>query len=275
MSNIQFKKHSLDTFRSSVFKDKQAAYTPTSNASKWLKLKSGRNAIRLLPLLASGDPSFIETSNHPFMKIPRLDGSIGTVSPVCLEFLFAENEHCNSLCLDGIKSGKIIENDLDKAESLQNKYGAGSCPICVVTRKLHKIDKTKTTEYFPRNRAFTIVKDRLDNSEPKKLWFFSASITIWRDFQTQANLMEQHNIFVNDYDEGRDFNFSLEGQGRNSEYKGIMFSPVPSSFGEIEGDLLDLKKEWLLGVRGYNDFVDIVKCTPLLNKVAIEHDLRF
>lgn len=266
--STQFQKNTLNVFRSTVFNNKINDYT--QDKADWYKIKPGLNQIRMLPLLANGQPSYLESCNHNFLKIVKEDGNIGTVSPVCLEFLFDNNEYCQNLLEKAIDAKKITEKDYDNFEN------AGGCPVCIVARKIVKADKNNTSN-FPRNKTFMIIKDRSEsNKEPNKLLLYGAPITVWRDFMGQAEIVENEDeVSVLDYEKGRDFRFTVVGQERNTKYEKMGFSIKQSAFGDVPEHIPDLNKVWLQGIRTFNEFVDCVRNTPELNKACIENDIEF
>ena len=85
-----FAKNAKNIFMKTSFTDKKEN-TYDSSKSDWYRNKTSQNIIRMLPLREDGQPSFIQTVNHFFLKMKSESGAIATVAPVCLDFLFRED----------------------------------------------------------------------------------------------------------------------------------------------------------------------------------------
>ena len=271
-----FSKNVKSLFLNSSFS--QSAERKIESSGEWYKNKPGQNVIRMLPIRENGEPSFIQTVNHFFLKMKNDNNAVVPVSPVCLDYLFNENvseedkAYIDVLLEYAFKAKKLTEKDYENWEN------GGGCPICRCYRAFSKIDKIRSLEIRAKQRVYMLLKDKLhvDGKLSNKIYLYSMSLTMWQEFEKQTlSLEREDDIFVNDPDNGRDFRFEYVQNGRDSEYKGMLFGQKVSSFGDIEGEIPNLVKVWLSGVRDYNVLTDIVKTTPILAKIALENGLEF
>lgn len=272
-----FAKNAKQLFMSTSFMEKRDNQQFENSKGDWYKKKNGLNTIRMLPLRENGQPSFIQTVNHDFLNLKTDSGATVQISPVCLNYLFNENgtdedrAYTEGLLELAIKSGKLSQSDYDSLQEF------GGCPICRCWQKYYNVDKMKANDIKGRQKIQILIKDRMDdNPTPNRIFLYSMAITMWVEFTQQAkDLLTTDDVYVNDPDFGLDFKFNFLENKRESKYTSMVFARKSTPFGDIDGDIPNLNKVWLSGVRDYNTLTDVVAQTPLLAKIAMESNLKF
>jgi hypothetical protein len=226
---------------------------------EWLKLTSGVTQLRITPPWSDEGSPYRKLINHngPFNS-PFMTPEGKRVAPLCLRYVFASgNEHLFEICEAG---GKLSGED----KTLFEEFG---CPLCHLPQNLMATgNKDAANQHWPRTQFIWNVIKREDG----KLYKWSCSKKIATPIEATFNLYPA--LF--DPKDGRDFQITATGEGKNRRYEAPVFMPTNSDLA-FEGNLNNLDDAMLIGVRGFDELVSLVvnNNTIVPNETKLNADL--
>lgn len=245
----------------------------------YFKPNVGDNQIRICPPYSEDGLNFQLVKAHPMLSLQNDEtGQIQTVNPVCLDFLFANEERCRNLL-------KIaINKEIIKKEDLQLHKDNSGCPICKIAidawKKVEgykaKGDKENAKNFSEiakrastQEKFFFNIIDRKDG----ELKVFNCSGHIFEDIKKEHKLVKEERINIFDHKNGRDAILTKKQTGARISYE-IDFVRKSSPLG-FEGELINLDMIAVFGIKDYITMLDVINSTNSLRDYVKQFKITF
>lgn len=262
-----------DQFLNTESNKKSSSYTKTN----YLKPNVGENKIRLLPPFKENGLPFVVVVAHTMLSLRNDEyGTIQTVNPVCLDFLFSQkNVEFLKIC---------IEKDIIKADDHKLYRENKGCPICQIAQHAWKIanqnkDKGNKENYktysdlakraSTNEKYFFNVLDRSDDT----VKVYNCSSHIFEEVKKEFKLCKDEGVNIFDPNKGRDAILTKKVSGARTSYD-IAFERKNSKIG-ADVELYNLDNIAAYGVKDYITMLDVISSTESLGSYVKQHKINF